>query len=105
MLPCSAKKPYSTSRSYTRFRRAIASSGYSRIVHEVIVTSPLGIVPRELEMFYPAKDYDIPVTGHWDRDEVSFVQDLVGWLTSTQRYETVVSHLGDESEHVAQPAH
>lgn len=101
LIPCSAKKPYSLSQSHMRFRDALFSSGRAQLVHEVIVTSPLGLVPRELEMFYPAKDYDIPVTGHWDRDEQKLVQDMVSWLVETQRYDIVISHLGDEREAVA----
>ncbi len=101
LIPCSAKKPYSLSQSHTRFRDAIFSSGRGPLVHEVIVTSPLGLVPRELEMFYPAKDYDIPVTGHWDRDEQKLAQDMVSWLVGTQKYDLVISHLGDEREAVA----
>ena len=100
LIPCSAKKPYSTSQSHMRFRQALKDSGRMDSVHEVIVTSPLGLVPRELEMFYPAKDYDIPVTGHWDRDERHMVEEMVAWLVESQRYDLVVSHLGDEREAV-----
>jgi len=102
LIPCSAKKPYSLSQSHMRFRDALYSSGAVHLVHEVIVTSPLGLVPRELEMFYPAKDYDIPVTGHWDRDEQKLVQDMVSWLVGTQRYDLVISHLGDERKPVSE---
>jgi archaeosine synthase len=83
-----------------RFRQAVASSGKADIVHEVIVTSPLGLVPRELELFYPAQDYDIPVTGHWDSDEKRMAEDMVSWLVESQGYDMVVSHLGDEREPV-----
>jgi archaeosine synthase len=100
LIPCSARKPYSMSQSHARFRDALISSGRYELVHEVIVTSPLGLVPRELELFYPAKDYDIPVTGHWDRDERRLAEDMVSWLVSTQRYDLVISHLGDEREPV-----
>ncbi len=100
LIPCSAKKPYSLSQSHMRFRDAIWRSGKGSLVHEVIVTSPLGLVPRELEMFYPAKDYDIPVTGHWDRDERKMAEEIVSWLVRTQGYDLVISHLGDEREPV-----
>src|SRR5213079_3252378 len=63
LLPCSARKPYSASRSHRRFRDAILATANPSVVHEVIVTSPLGLIPRELERFHPARDYDIPVTG------------------------------------------
>ena len=61
LLPCSAKKPYSLSQSHRKFQAAIAGRA-----HELIVTSPLGLVPRELECVYPAGHYDVPVTGYWD---------------------------------------
>lgn len=98
LVPCSARKPYSVSPSHRRFREAIRNSGAAHAVHEVIVTSPLGLVPRELELFYPAQDYDIPVTGHWDKDEHEMVQEMIQWLIESQRYGVVISHLGDESE-------
>jgi archaeosine synthase len=100
LIPCSAKKPYSTSQSHMRFRQTLLESGRFDVVHEVIVTSPLGLVPRELELFYPAQDYDIPVTGHWDRDEKRMAEEMVSWLVSTQNYDLVISHLGDEREPV-----
>jgi archaeosine synthase len=83
-----------------RFRQTIEDSGRLDAVHEVIVTSPLGLVPRELELFYPAQDYDIPVTGHWDRDEKKMAEEMVSWLVSSQKYDLVISHLGDEREPV-----
>lgn len=100
LIPCSAKKPYSMSQSHMRFRQALLDSGRFDIVHEVVVTSPLGLVPRELELFYPAQDYDIPVTGHWDRDEKHMAEEMVSWLVSSQKYDLVISHLGDEREPV-----
>jgi len=100
LIPCSAKKPYSTSQSHKRFRDALLSSGRADMVHEVIVTSPLGLVPRELELLYPAQDYDIPVTGHWDRDEKNMAEEMVSWLVSSQKYDFVISHLGDERDPV-----
>jgi archaeosine synthase len=71
ILPCSARKPYSKSKSHRVFRRYIrkGAGGKLGLVHEVILTSPLGLVPRELERVYPASSYDIPVTGHWSGEE------------------------------------
>jgi archaeosine synthase len=96
LLPCSAKKPYHTSKSHQAFLRALEGIPGRSMVHEVIVTSPLGVVPRELEMYYPAAQYDIPVTGHWDREEVHMVQEAVK-AASSNGYERIVCHLGEES--------
>ena len=99
LIPCSAKKPYSSSKSHQAFKRVLTSLSNFDVVHEVIITSPLGTVPRELELYYPAAQYDIPVTGHWDREEVAMVQEMVKHIVSFG-YDHIICHLGDESEFV-----
>lgn len=78
-LPCSARKPYSDSPSHEEYIRAIRSgTGGARYkLHEMIITSPFGVIPRELEATPPAVNYDITVTGHWSRGEVIHTADLV----------------------------
>ncbi|MFA5772364.1 MAG: archaeosine synthase subunit alpha [Thermoplasmata archaeon] len=98
LLPCSAKKPYSVSRSHTMFRNAVQECGNPNIVHEVIITSPLGIVPRELELFYPAQHYDIPVIGVWDDMEKRVVAENLRYLIEHNKYDAVVAHLSNELE-------
>ena len=70
-LPCSMKKPYSNSQSHQRFRRA--TKGYQ----EVIVTSPFGICPRELENTFPIQSYDVAVSGDWSDDEIRLAGELL----------------------------
>ncbi|NHI83788.1 MAG: hypothetical protein EAX81_05755 [Candidatus Thorarchaeota archaeon] len=72
LLPCSARKPYSSSKSHRRFIRTIESTigSVRHRVAETILTSPLGVIPRELERVFPAAHYDIPVTGDWDSEEI-----------------------------------
>ena len=97
LLPCSAKKPYHASKTHKIFGTAVHASNYETVVHEVIVTSPLGAVPRELDSFYPANSYDIPVTGEWKCEEKRFIRELVGHIIS-QGYDAVISHLGEDTE-------
>lgn len=99
LIPCSAKKPYSTSKSHRILTEVLDSVPNSAVVQELIITSPLGAVPREIEMFYPAAQYDIPVTGNWDREEVAMVQEMVRKVAS-RGFEKVICHLGVESEFV-----
>ncbi|MCW3141859.1 MAG: archaeosine synthase subunit alpha [Methanophagales archaeon] len=93
ILPCSAKKPYSTSPSHAKFIEAIEN--YRGHIHELILTSPLGVVPRELEAVYPAAFYDIPVTGYWDAEEREWVSScLRAYLEwKMNNYDVVVAHL------------
>jgi archaeosine synthase len=92
LLPCSARKPYSTSKSHQRIHQQLEKlTGY---IHEVIITSPLGIVPRELELTYPAAHYDTPVTGHWSLEERAFTEAcLTRYLTQHQHYKTIIAHV------------
>jgi archaeosine synthase len=93
LLPCSAKKPYSFSRTHKAFRRAISQCQNPTAIHEVIITSPLGIVPRELELFYPAQQYDIPVTHSWGRDEMAEIGEGVFGFLKINKYDEIIIHL------------
>lgn len=98
LLPCSAKKPYHRSRSHTRIEDALRATGRRENIHVVSLTSPLGVVPEELECFYPANAYDIPVTGHWDWEEKQVVIEGLGPII--KKYKHVVAHLPDDYKFV-----
>ena len=93
LLPCSAKKPYSFSKTHKFFRRTILDTSNPDIIHELIITSPLGLVPRELELMYPAANYDIPVTGVWNEDEKKMIKTLLKEYLSKNKYEKIIVHL------------
>lgn len=99
LIPCSAKKPYSQSQSHIKFQSAIQNRA-----HEIIITSPLGIVPRELERIYPAGHYDVPVTGYWDGEERAFITDAIARYFEKNRYEKVFVHLDGDSLGIAEAA-
>ncbi|RXE55233.1 pseudouridine synthase [Methanoculleus taiwanensis] len=99
LLPCSARKPYCLSQSHKKFIAAVANRG-----HELIVTSPLGLVPRELERVYPAGHYDVPVTGYWDREECAFIADILARYLAKHAYRRVIAHLEGGALTVAEMA-
>lgn len=99
LLPCSARKPYHTSKSHKAFASAIHTGDHDIYVHEVIVTSPLGAVPRELDVFFPANSYDIPVTGEWKCQEKEFIRELVSHIVG-MGYDSVISHMGKETDDI-----
>lgn len=98
LLPCSATKPYARSQSHKVFRRVIGDLGAASRIHEVVLTSPVGVVPRELENTWPAAHYDVPVTGHWDREETRMIRHQLVSLLAKGTYTRIVSHL-DEGTH------
>lgn len=93
LLPCSAKKPYSFSKTHSYFREVLYNIKNPFLIHEVIITSPLGVVPRELELTYPASKYDIAVTGHWDEDEKTIIRNLLKSYFDINFYDKIILHL------------
>ena len=61
-----------------------------------MVTSPLGLVPRDLEEVWPAGHYDIPVTGDWTQDEINRVTGMLDSLVSKNKYRVIINHSGLE---------
>ncbi len=107
LLPCSARKPYSDSRSHRRFIETIENSiGPARHeIAEVILTSPLGVIPRELERIYPIANYDIPVTGDWDAEEIRIAADaLVSHMKKFPPDVVVIAHVSGGYAQVVQAA-
>lgn len=96
ILPCSARKPYSTSRSHQAILSRIVD--LRKYIHEIIVTSPVGLVPRELEEMYPARFYDIPVIGQWYEEEKRMMRDLTSKYFQMNRYGRVIAYIPEDLE-------
>jgi len=93
LLPCSARKPYSRSRTHQRIKAALSSiKGWRNVCQQVVVTSPLGAVPMELDMLYPPAYYDIPVTGEWYPEEVSLMRGQIASICSRASFSDIVCH-------------
>ncbi|KPN30423.1 archaeosine synthase [Halolamina pelagica] len=88
LVPCSATKPYSESQSHRQFHDAIQWRG-----HLASMTSPIGVVPQELELTYPAQQYDTVVTGRWSADEKEFVSTVLRRYLERNEYDRVIAHV------------
>ncbi len=93
-LPCSARKPYSTSKSHREIFEALGS--LRKHINEVIVTSPITLVPRELEETYPAGFYDIPVTGNWFMEEKENIINSIRSFISKNQYRNAIFFLPED---------
>ncbi len=93
LVPCSKTKPYRRSRSHRRFAGALEGLRALERLQVVSVSSPIGLVPRELEDVYPARHYDIPVTGDWTEAERAEVLAGLAHLRATGAYRSVIVHL------------
>ncbi|GGL50019.1 archaeosine synthase subunit alpha [Halocalculus aciditolerans] len=91
LVPCSAAKPYSESQSHRQFQDAAKYRA-----HLASMTSPIGVVPQELELTYPAQHYDTVVTGRWTENEISFVVDVLSRYLEQTEYPRVIAHVPEE---------
>ncbi|AGB15306.1 queuine tRNA-ribosyltransferase [Halovivax ruber XH-70] len=91
LVPCSARKPYSESQSHGQFHDVIRWRA-----HLVSMTSPIGVVPQELETTYPAQHYDTVVTGRWSAEEIDFVASILRRYLERNEYSKIVAHVPDE---------
>ncbi|KZX11416.1 DUF5591 domain-containing protein [Methanobrevibacter filiformis] len=91
VLPCSMKKPYSNSKSHQIFKKA--TKGFQ----ELILTSPFGICPREMENTYPIQSYDVAVTGNWSFEEKKIAGELLKKYTKDK---TVIANVSGGYEEV-----
>ncbi|MFC7076966.1 archaeosine synthase subunit alpha [Haloarcula halophila] len=91
LVPCSARKPYSDSQSHKQYHDAIQWRA-----HVVSMTSPIGVVPQELELTYPAQHYDSVVTGRWSANEIEFVSRVLRNYLEDTDYPEIVAHVPGE---------
>ena len=91
LVPCSAKKPYSESQSHEQFHDATQFRA-----HTVSMTSPIGVVPQELECTYPAQHYDSVVTGEWTAGEREFVASVLEAYLERNEYSRLIAHVPDD---------
>ena len=97
ILPCSARKPYSSSKSHKAFHSVIRKFPEFPSFQEFILTSPLGAIPRQLEEIYPINAYDISVTGDWDNEEITIAADMLTRMI--EKYDEripIVCHVNDK---------
>lgn len=99
LLPCSARKPYSQSPSHRPIVSLVRSLPAGS-VHEVILSSPLPLVPRELETYHPAMHYDSSVSGVYFEDEIAAIHEMLELLLSRWDYEKIVAFLPENMSFV-----
>ncbi|MXR53168.1 tRNA-ribosyltransferase [Halovenus sp. WSH3] len=99
LVPCSARKPYSDSQSHAQFHDAIQYRG-----HLVSMTSPIGVVPQELELTYPAQHYDSVVTGEWTATEIEFVSDVLAAYLRRNEYPRHIAHVPEDYRPICERA-
>lgn len=96
LLPCSDRKPYRLSKSHAKFLDILGNYN----LEHLMVTSPLGLVPRSLEDVWPASHYDIPVTGTWTHDEILRIQNVLKSYLDRHEFKLIINHSSIDINHL-----
>lgn len=99
LLPCSATKPYSFSKTHRTLKKLVDFRG----VNEIIISSPL-VSPREFELCYPVMNYDTTVTGEWTGDEIDFVADRLSRFIMKGNFNKIIAHVDGSYVRIVQKA-
>ncbi len=99
LLPCSARKPYSLSKSHRMIKDKLGRA--LKGVNEIIISSPF-VAPREFELIYPIVAYDTPTTGEWSDFEINFVAEKLSPLL--ENFEKIYAYLHGGYRKVAEKA-
>lgn len=99
LLPCTARKPYYQSKTHMKIFSRLEK--YRDAIHKVVVTSPVGIVPEELEETYPPAFYDIPTIGRWYEDEKVMIGDMLEKYFSRNQYSHVIAYITPDLSFIA----
>ena len=86
VLPCSMRKPYSSSKSHRIFTQA--TKGFQ----EAILTSPFGVCPREMENTYPIQSYDVSTIGDWSQEEIELTGECLSDYVGDMKVIAHVAH-------------
>ena len=61
IMPCSSVKPYRASATHRIAESVLRKNGVYEYVQVYILSEPMILVPRELDIYYPFANYDYPV--------------------------------------------
>jgi len=113
LLPCSAKKPYASSKTQREYIRAIkeAVGDKYHLIQEATLSGVLGVVPREMEAAEIVLNYDFSLnrskyTRGFHMEIMDHVAELVARFVSKfgQDFETIIMYGRERYKTVAQLA-
>ena len=92
--PCSSTKPYRKSFMYLKIERLLESVGFYSDGWRFTVSEPLVLVPRFLDVYYPAAHYDLPPQ-NLTEEEKEFMIRALSWVLKklSTRFEVLIYSL------------
>ena len=99
-LPCSFRKPYSSSRTHKNIIARISGIRQYPLIHQVMISNP-GVIPREFESKYPFAHYDWKEwleTPEIKKQYIEVTQKRIENYLKTHKYKKVFAYMKPTSE-------
>lgn len=93
ILPCSRVKPYRISRLHNQLEHLLDRYGLDNSIQRYIVSEPMVLVPRELDIYYPFANYDYPPEELTERDREIFIELLASTLPKLKNHRGILAVL------------
>lgn len=93
ILPCSHAKPYRISRLHSQLESMLTKYDLVYRIQRYILSEPMVLVPRELDIYYPFANYDYPPKELTEGDRETFVKLLASILPKLRKHKKIVAVL------------
>lgn len=93
ILPCSHVKPYRISRLHSQLESMLTKYNLVDRIQRYILSEPMILVPRELDIYYPFANYDYSPKELTERDRETFVKLLASVLPKLRKHKRIVAVL------------
>ncbi len=93
ILPCSSVKPYRISRLHSQLESMLAKYSLADNIQRYIISEPMVLVPRELDIYYPFANYDYPPEELTEKDLEIFIELLSFVLPKLKTHRKIIAIL------------
>lgn len=93
IMPCSSTKPYRVSPTHVIIDSILFKNGVTDYIQVYVLSEPMILVPRELDIYYPFANYDYPVHELTPRYREKFVELLSMILPKLKYHRKIIAVL------------
>ncbi len=104
ILPCSSVKPYRLSPTHQIVEKRLSNSYAHNKIQVYVLSEPMILVPRELDIYYPFANYDYPPKELDQKHRNMFIEILSNVLKKLEYHKHIVAFLPKHHMNILQNA-
>lgn len=100
IMPCSSIKPYRLSAAHRVAESVLSKLGFHNFVQVYVLSEPMILVPRELDIYYPFANYDYPPSELTKKHRKMFIDILSHILPKLSYHRSIVAVLPEHHKSI-----